>query len=756
MSKAGPEMTVNEYLTKVRDDSGPGIVRSLFEENIKFEFWGQCIYELKENMFFGSKNEDPHEHISNITDIIDLFHSSPGTRNFKQESNEPLHLAWERFNDLLYNCPEHKINVHEQLQIFYQGLDTETRQNVDFKGLIPRMTRAVGIEAIIDYQNIHSLALKQMPKYTKFMKDLLTQRGRGNEASKITLNERCSIVVLNKIPLKEKDPGSFTIPCVIGQSGINKALADLGASISLMTYLRFPPSDDDTCHSVDIIDLSILDHVQEILPSKPFNSILFKPINNPLSTKINSLWDDNKGEHDLTNQISRDLEPESKDYTKPTLFATNMFEGEKPTTKLKDLPSHLEYAFLDNNQEFPLLDVGLIYDISDSPWVSPIYVVPKKGGITVVKLNDAIRKDHFPLLFIDQMLERLSGNEYYCFLDRFLRYFQIPLAPEDQEKTTFTCPYKTFAYRRMPFGLCNAPTTFQRCMTAIFHDMCKDFMEVFMDDFYVFGNSFDSCFNNLSKMLARCEETNLVLNRDKCHFMVKEGIVLGHKISKAGIEVDKAKDAKPRLIRWVLRLQEFTIEIKDKKGSKNLAADHLSRLENLKLEELDEDDIRDSFPDEHLMVINIKEAETDPWYADYANFLVSKIVPQHLTYHLRKKFLSGVKKYIWDNPNLFKSCPNGIIRWCIFGKELHEILEHCHTGPTGGHYRADITARKVFEVGFYWPTIFKDSVMYVRECDACQKVGNISARNQMPLTNILVSEVFDMWGIDFMGPFLSS
>ena len=128
------------------------------------------------------------------------------------------------------------------------------------------------------------------------------------------------------------------------------------------------------------------------------------------------------------------------------------------------------------------------------------------------KLNDATRKDHFPLPFIDQILERLSRHELYCFLDEFSGYFQIPIAPEDQEKTTFTCPYGTFAYRRMPFGLCNALATFQRCMTAIFSDMCQDFMEVFMDGFLVFGNSSDSCLNNLSKILARCEETNLVIN----------------------------------------------------------------------------------------------------------------------------------------------------------------------------------------------------------------------------------------------------
>ncbi|GJV31416.1 reverse transcriptase domain-containing protein [Tanacetum coccineum] len=280
--------------------------------------------------------------------------------------------------------------------------------------------------------------------------------------------------------------------------------------------------------------------------------------------------------------------------------------------ELKDLPPHLEYTFLEENDKFPviiakelqdeektkllnilmednfkaavqnqrrvnpkihevikkevikLLDAGLIYPISDSLWVSRVHCVPKKGGMTVVaneeneliptrlitrwhvcidyrKLNDATRKDHFQLPFMDQMLKRLAGNEYYCFLDAFSGYFQILIDPQDQEKTTFTCPYGTFVYRRMPFGLCNAPNTFQRCMMAIFHDMIETTMEVFMDDFLVYGDSFTSCLSHLDKMLKRCEDTNLVLNWEKCHFMVKEGIVLGHKISKFGIEVDRAK-----------------------------------------------------------------------------------------------------------------------------------------------------------------------------------------------------------------------
>jgi hypothetical protein len=211
-----------------------------------------------------------------------------------------------------------------------------------------------------------------------------------------------------------------------------------------------------------------------------------------------------------------------------------------------------------------LLDAGIIYPISDSKWVSPIHVVPKRAGVTVVqnkegqlvptrvqsgwrvfidyrKLNTATRKDHFPRPFINQMVERLAGHEYYCFLDGYSGYSQVPVDPEDQEKTTFTCPFGTFAYRRMPFGLCNAPATFQRCMISIFSDMVERFLEVFMDDFSVFGSSFEECLHHLTLVLVRCKEKNLVLNWEKCHFMVQQGNVLGHVISHQGIEVDKGK-----------------------------------------------------------------------------------------------------------------------------------------------------------------------------------------------------------------------
>ena len=157
------------------------------------------------------------------------------------------------------------------------------------------------------------------------------------------------------------------------------------------------------------------------------------------------------------------------------------------------------------------------------------------------KLNTTTRKDHFPLPFIDQMLDRLARHLHLCFLDGYSGYYQIAIAPEDQEKTTFTCPIGTFAFRRMSFGLCNAPATFQRCMMSIFSDLTEEVMEIFMDDFTMYESSFENCLHNLGTVLHRCQDKNLALNWEKCHFMVTVGIVLGHMISTAGIEVDQVK-----------------------------------------------------------------------------------------------------------------------------------------------------------------------------------------------------------------------
>nr|GEW82872.1 reverse transcriptase domain-containing protein [Tanacetum cinerariifolium] len=595
------------------------------------------------------------------------------------------------------------------------------------------------------------------------------------------------------------------------------------------------------------------------------------------------------------------------------------FDDEPPEVELKELPPHLEYAFLGENSKWPviiakdlsinkksvlievlksrkkaipwkltdirgidpefysqkilleddfspkvqsqrrvnpkihdvikkevkkLLDAGLIYPISDSPWVSPVHCVPKKGGMTVIKndenklvptrlvtgwrvcidyrkLNEVTCKDHFPLPFMDQMLERLAGNEYYCFLDGFSGYFHIPIDPKDQEKTTFTCPYGTFAYKRMPFGL-------------------------------FFGNSFSTCLTNLEKMLKRCEDTKLALNWEKSHFMVKEGIVLGHKISKKGIEVDKAKiedfskisrpmthlleknspfifsneyiqafrtlkeklteapiliapnwdqpfelmcdtsdyaggaflgqrvekhfrpihyasktinqaetnytttekemlavvyafenfrsylmmnksivytdhsalkylfakkDAKARLLCWILLLQEFNFKVVDTKGAENYAADHLSRLENPYENVFYPKEINETFPLKSLNKVAHQNLSTS-WFADFANYHTVKFFIKGMTTQQKHKFFKDVRHYFWDDPYLFKTCPDQIIRRCVAGKEAIDILKACHSGPTGGHYGANYTAKKVFDSGFYWPTIYKDAfkLVYRKSC----------------------------------------
>ena len=966
-------------------------------------------------------------------------------------------------------------------------------------------------------------AIKQVPRYAKFLKELCTTRKRFSTKEVVKVGENVSAILQRKLPPKCKDPGSFTIPCVIGNTRFESAMLDLGASINVMPYsiyasmnlgvlkndgviiqladrsnaypkgvledvlvqvnhLIFPadfyvlemdesdhapslpillgrpfmktartkidvfhgtlsmefdgevvnfnlsdsikyPCEDHSCFSIDVIDSLAQGHLEDLnedvlekvitqgmeCNDKGADCMLGHGMNETLHAVppsedvievVAALESSPKLDGKCTN---RESIPISTNKLLPSII-------QAPTLELKPLPSHLKYIFLGEHDTLPaiisstltaheeekllrvlkefksalgwtladikgispttcmhhifleegakptreaqrrlnppmmevvkkeiikLLDCGVIYPISDSRWVSPIQCVPKKSGVTVVenaendlvpmriqtgwrvcidyrKINATTRKDHFPLPFLNQMLEGLAGHSFYCFLDGYSGYNQIVIAPDDQEKTTFTCPFGTFAYRRMPFGLCNAPATFQRCMVSIFSDYVEKIIEIFMDDFSVFGDSFDKCLDNLTLILKRCVETNLVLNWEKCHFMVKQGIVLGHIISEKGIEVDKSKvdlvrylpsptsvrevrsflghagfyrrfikdfskiaqplcrllqkdvsfefneacekafkqlkeslttapiitppdwsipfelmcdasdyalgavlgqkknkhshviyyasrtlndaqlnysttekellavvfaldkfrsyligtkvivftdhaalkylftkkEAKPRLIRWMLLLQEFDIEIRDKKGCENVVADHLSRL----VREEESLPISETFPDEQLLSIEV----STPWYADLVNFLVSKQIPSTYTKHQREKLRYDARFYVWDDPYLWKFCPDQIVRRCVSNSEFHSILSFCHTYACGGHFGTQRTALKVLQCGFYWPNIFKDARTFCLTCDKCQRTGNISAKDQMPQVSVLNVEIFDVWGIDFMGPFPSS
>ncbi|GJY47928.1 reverse transcriptase domain-containing protein [Tanacetum coccineum] len=573
---------------------------------------------------------------------------------------------------------------------------------------------------------------------------------------------------------------------------------------------------------------------------------------------------------------------------------------EPPEVELKDLPPHLEYAFLEGDNKLPVIIAkdlsveekaalikvlkshkrAIAWKLSDIKGINPEFCTHKilmeedykpavqhqrrslgkprtlrteKGGFTVVendeneliptrlvtgwrvcidyrKLNEATRKDHFPLPFMDQMLERLAGNDYYCFLDGFSGYFQIPIDPHDQEKTTFTYPYGMFAYRRMPFGLCNAPGTFQRCMMAIFHDMIEKMMEVFMDDFLVFGNSFENCLSRVDKMLQRCEDTNLCLNWEKCHFMVKEGIVLGHKISKNGIEFDKAKvdvisklphpttvkgvqnflghagfyrrfikdfskisrpithllekntlfiffdeciqafqtlkkklTESPILIAldWDLPFElmcdasDFNIgavlgqryekqfrPIHYASKTMNEAESHYTTMEKEMLavvyafKKFRSYLVNEKFPLETLNMVTFRGDSSTPWFADYANYHAGNFNIKGMSSQQKNKFFKDVKDYFWGDPCLFKICVDQMIWRCVAGQEAVDILTACHSGPTGGHYGANYTAKKVFDSGFYWHTIYRDAHDLVTRCDTCQRQGKLLQRDEMPQNSI--------------------
>nr|GEY15956.1 reverse transcriptase domain-containing protein [Tanacetum cinerariifolium] len=273
-------------------------------------------------------------------------------------------------------------------------------------------------------------------------------------------------------------------------------------------------------------------------------------------------------------------------------------------------------------------------------------------------------------------------------------------------------------------------------MMAIFHDMIKKTMEVFMDDFSVFRNSFETCLSYLDKMLKRCEDTNLCLNWEKSHFMVKEGIVLGHKISKNGIEVDKTK------VDVIAKLPHPTTV----KGIRSFLG-HASFYRRF---------IQDFSKIARPMTRLLEKDTPSSWFAHFANYHAGNFVVKEMSSQQKNKFFKDVKRYFWDDPFLFKIYADQVIRRCVHGQKAVDILKACHNGPTGGHHGPNYTVKKVFDFGFYWPTIYRDAHDLVKSCDACQRQGKISQRDEMPQNAIQVCEIFDVWGIDFMGPFSSS
>nr|GEX54009.1 reverse transcriptase domain-containing protein [Tanacetum cinerariifolium] len=466
-------------------------------------------------------------------------------------------------------------------------------------------------------------ALIMIPKFGPSIKSLLTNKDKLCELVRTLLNEHCSAVLLKKFLEKLGDPDKFLIPCDFPRKAECLALADLDASINLMPLSvwnkLYLPNLSPMCMTLELADhlISRPVGVAEDVYVKvgtfhfPADFVVVDFDADPRVPLIlgrsflkirRSLIDVFEGE--LTLRVGKEAITFNLDQT--SRYSANYNDIMAKRIDIIDMACE-EYS-----QEVLEADAFLaLEDDPTSPKVDQSYL-DSEGDILLLEafLND------------DPSLPHPNQGNY------------LP-----EEKTTFTCPYGTFAYRRMPFGLCNEPGTFQRCMMAIFYDMIKKTMEVFMDDFSIFGNSFQSCHPHLERML-----------------------------------------------------------------------------------------------------------KSTSWFADFANYHARNFVVKGMSSQQKSKFFKDVKHYFWDDPFLFKICVDQIIRRCVHSQEAIDILKAYHYAPTGRHHGSNYTAKKVFDSGFYWPTIYRDAQDLVKNCDVCQRQGKISQRDEMPQNSIQVCKIFDVWG----------
>ncbi|GJV88909.1 reverse transcriptase domain-containing protein [Tanacetum coccineum] len=750
----------------------PGFANTILKTTNEFAIKGNHLTLVKGNQFDGRTKTDPHKHIHEFLRIFDMYKYKDTENEAVRQMMFPLSLTGEAKNmEMLRNCHGHNLSKGNIIKIFYHGLSEITQEvlNVIAGGIFLYKTQNQAYELLED-KVLLKLDWAKNQKTKSSLKKTIAFTDEGAEHPIVTFplrpdfggvthiyndyrdrdsnrdnwrsNERSSYnrdnyrsntndkpydlqKQFNDFMKSQQSTNAFAKETFMDlKTQLETVAKNHQASIqNLETKLdrladkqsgrpsRSLPSNtqpnpkahnskayqppqarnehvnvnDDTCFSIDVINEILEEDFNALLDegSKILHSIEGTLLEEEIFAEFDEFMAMTADENSDSDSDTED--PSFEKITINTDYKIKTSLEEPPTDlELKPLPDNLEYVFLEEPSFLPviissqlskenkknsylflksiskpllgkqqillevvkkeivkLLDTGIIYSIADSPWVSPIHCVPKKGGITVVPNENG------------------------------------ELVPTRTVKG-----WRVNAFRAMQCS-CHIPKVHV---------------------------------GNLSRYDRRIR---------------RKGIVLGHKVSSAGLEIDKAKNRRNPKLPPPTNIKEFDIEIKDKKGTENVTTDHLSRIKND--ETSDDREADDNFPRETLMEIKTKD---EPWFADFANYLVGNIIPKGMTYQQKNKFFSDLKRYFWDEPYLFNVCFDSMIRRCISGPETQTILDQSHHGSTGGHYRPNITAKKVLDLGFYWPTIIKEAHTLVRLCEACQKTENISKCNEMPLNNI--------------------
>ncbi|KAL3583078.1 hypothetical protein D5086_017410 [Populus alba] len=607
-------------------------------------------------------------------------------------------------------------------------------------------------------------AIKQVPSYAKFLKDLCTVKRKLNVKKKAFLAEQVSAILQNDNALKYKDPGCPTISCFIGKHKIDRALLDLGTSVKLLPYSVFQsfnlgelkptsvtllladrsvkvprgivedvlvqvdkfifpewsdevifgnmtlemnvfniykqPGDDNDLQEVDFIEKLIYDQFENSSSETEFNE----------SEDLQMVYFQEESKANSWRPKIKELPPRSIESIPSSV--------QPPKPDLKPLPFNLKYSFLGENETFPVtiklklhLKIKRKTTFHMSIWfIKDFSVISKPLCNLLTKDNVFEWTEHCKEAFVK--LKSLLTSAPVIQPPDWSLPFEIMCDASDyvvgavlgqrKDKKPYVIYY---ASKTLNSAQMNYTTTKKELLAVVF--ACEKFRS------YVVGSPV---------------------------IVFSDHAALKYLLSK--------KDSKARLVRWILLLQEFDITIKDKKGTENVVADHLSRLTIDSRSDITP--INDYFPDESLLSVS-----TMPWFANIVNFLVSGHLPAHWSTQDKRKFLNEVKNFYWDDLYLFKYCPDQIFRRCIPDNEVSSVIKFCHSEACGGHFSSRKTIAKILQCGFYWPTMFKDTHAFCKTCENCQKLGSISKRHMMPLNTILVIEIFDCWGIDFMGPFPS-